>query len=119
MKIIPKVKNTVMKKVENKKMVQPKPLSKKGKFGSSVKFENELPEEKNSFKNAKQRSNAKPMSPKGGPNNQQMPHDGPFPIREEEGSFFESVPLTQRFSLTHSQQQKIKSPINVRTPSIN
>ena len=47
-------------------------MPKKGKFGSSIKFESEMPEEKNSFKNAKQRSSARPISPKG-PNNQQSP----------------------------------------------
>ena len=85
MKIIPKTKNTpVVKKIsENKKIVQfqTKPMPKKGKFGSSIKFDNE-PEDKNSFKNAKQRSSVRPISPKG-PNNQQSPftaaQDGPHP----------------------------------------
>ena len=59
------------------------------------------------------------MSPKG-PNNQQMPN--------EEGSFVDAMPLTQRFSLNYNdldnqpilkKNTSIKSPINVRTPSIN
>jgi hypothetical protein len=87
-------------------------MPKKGKFGSSIKFESEMPEEKNSFKNAKQRSSARPISPKG-PNNQQSPfvttQDGPRP------HIIEPVILTQRYSLTN----EMKSPMNARTPSIN
>ena len=67
MKVIPKSTTGGGKKVVK---FQSRPLLKK-KVGSAIKFENELPEEKNSFKIAKTKMDThRTMSPRG-PNNQQ------------------------------------------------
>jgi hypothetical protein len=83
-----------------------------------MKFENE-PEDKNSFKIAKQRLDARPISPRG-PNNQQKSvkndsgnnQDRVFPFSGEEKSFVDShvaQALTQRFSLGYNDLETMKS----------